>query len=86
MTDVYVMITEDRHADVDVAVFTDPDMAVAKARAEVQEYLRRPEDLDETLNAAMTADGWIYYGRYSVEGDSIRVVKREVRGPSPVST
>ena len=83
ITFVYVVIAEDRHADVEATVYTTPGPAIDYAKAEARERSARwPEDLDEELNDAMRADGWLYYGRYSCEGDSIRVVERELRGPA----
>ena len=38
------------------------------------------EPEDRELNDAMRADGWLWYCRYSTEGDSVRVVRRELRG------
>lgn len=76
---IYIVIIEDRHTDVDVIPYEDPDFAVEWAKREVRDRNSDPEDLDEELNDEMIHDGWLYYGCYSTEGDSIRVVKRELR-------
>ncbi len=81
MTDVYVVITEDRHTDTDAKVFAREADAVAWAEAETADLLDGSEhpDLAQELNDAMTADSWVRYIPYSLEGDNIRVVKRELQ-------
>ena len=78
MTTVAVIVYEDRHTDVTVEVFLNEQQAIAKARAfalaSAQPYVP-----DETLTDGMRADGWLYYARYSPEGDSERVVTVEVQ-------
>jgi hypothetical protein len=74
---VYPVLWNDRHADPDVYVFAHADDAVRWAKAKVREL--EPSELDEELNAAMVAAGWLYYGRYSLEGDYIRVTSAEVK-------
>ena len=77
---IYIVIWKDRHADTEVYPFSNPEEAIAFAKEKVEENCDYPEDLDEELSAPMIADGWIYYGCYSCEGDSIRVVTRELDG------
>lgn len=80
MTDLYVMVGEDRHSDVQVEVFTSESSAVQAAAqfiaysASKNEYEADPEDSE--LNEFMIADGWVFYRVYSGEGDSVRVVRR----------
>lgn len=76
---VYVAIWKDRHADTTAHVFSDADAAVEWAKAQAREY-DRFGDLDEGLTDAMKAgpDPWLYYGRYSCEGDCIIVVPIEI--------
>ncbi len=81
MTTVYVVVHEDRHTDVGVTVFAAADAAIAYARDQARECARDPEDIEEELNGAMRADGWLYYCRYSSESDSIRVVERSIQTP-----
>ncbi len=84
MSDVYVLVGEDRHLDVQVEVFTDEVAAVRAAQQFIQEHASRTLDEldldpeDSELNDAMRADGWLYFQVYSVEGDSVRVVKRKL--------
>jgi hypothetical protein len=74
---VYPVLWNDRHADPDVYVFANAADAVRWARAKVREL--EPSELDEELTPSMQAAGWLYYGRYSLEGDYIRVTFAEVQ-------
>ena len=75
MTDIYIVITEDRHSDVEVQPFTDETAAIAHAEDEAA----GTEDQDRELTDAMRADGWLWYCGYGTEGDCVRVVRRELR-------
>lgn len=80
--DIYIVLTEDRHADADARPFTTKEGAVKAAESEVASLIRHPDDLDEDareLNDAMARDGWVWYCRYGVEGDSVRVLRRELK-------
>lgn len=78
---VYCIITDDRHSDSDVRVYIDKDMAVRVARWVVKD-MRERYDEDERADFGDSdtspIKGWIYYGDYSCEGDSIRVVERNI--------
>ncbi len=82
--DIYLVITKDRHADVEVTPFKDEDAAIGHAEGEVSGNASHSEEetgpWERELNEAMTRDGWIWYCRYGIEGDSVRVIKRELRG------
>lgn len=75
---VYVVIEVDRHADPDAYVFADADSAIEWAKQEAREADTHGV-LDEELTDLMHNDGWLYYGCYSVEGDYLCVVRREVQ-------
>ena len=78
---VFLVITEDRHADVEVTPFTDEAAAVAFAERQVRDNARHPESIepeDRELNDRMRADGWLWYCQYSGEGDNVRVIRREL--------
>jgi hypothetical protein len=84
MADIYLVITDDRHADPEVTPFADEAGALAFAEQEVERNARHPGSIelaDRELNDAMRNDGWLWYCRYSTEGDSVRVVRRELRKP-----
>ena len=76
---VYVVIIEDRHADVDAEVFEDDNIAVKRAKALAKDYCRFPEDYEERLNDAMIKDGWLFHAQYSCEGDHVKVLARELK-------
>lgn len=78
---LWVVLIEDRHSDVEVEVWLSRDEALERAAELVVEYSRYPEDLSSgDLNDAMIQSGWIFYMRYSGEGDCVRVVETETRG------
>ena len=84
MTDVYVVIIEDRHSDTDAEVFTSQEIAILRAGQLVGSYTRdpvEPEDIEYGLTASMVRDGWVWYCRYSCEGESVRVLRREIDKP-----
>lgn len=86
MSAIYLVIVEDRHEDVAVYPFTEEAAALACAEHIVAERLRHPEHLDpedDALTNDMRADGWIFLRHYSVEGECVRVVVREMnKGPA----
>lgn len=84
MTDVYVVIIEDRRADTDAEVFSSEEIAILRAGQLAASYTRdpvEPEDIDWGLTASMIRDRWVWYCRYSCEGDSVRVLRREIDKP-----
>jgi hypothetical protein len=76
--DVWIVLIEDRHADVEPLPFSTEEAAIQAARAAVRENARHPEDIDwdAELTPGMRADGWVLYVPYSTESDFVRVVKR----------
>ena len=75
MSDVWVVLIEDRHSDVDALPFSTEEAAAAKARDSV------PEDAEEgQLTDGMRKSGWVLYLPYGSEGDCVRVVKRTMDG------
>lgn len=79
MTAIFIVITEDRHSDVEVTPFAHELDATDFAGREVALCARHPEMIQHELNDAMVNDGWLWYCRYSAEGDSVRVVRRELQ-------
>lgn len=75
MSDVWIVLVEDRHADVDAQPFSSEEQAIAYARSQVDDG-----DTPEPLNDAMVRDGWVLYIPYGTEGDCVRVVKRTMDG------
>jgi len=80
MTDeqVYVVLIEDRHADVEVHVFRTADAAVAYAEfmwnANIDDDGRLNPDLDMMTPDELQRAGWLFYRCYSVEGDCVRAM------------
>ena len=64
---VFLVILENRHTDVQVEVFSDEAKAVERAKAIVEDYDYEPEEPDEEI------DGWIFNATLSPEGDAVRV-------------
>lgn len=77
---IYIVIIEDRHSDTDAKPFLNAATAIAYAEEKAREYCRHEDDYEESLNDAMKEDGWLWHATYSCEGDSVRVVEREVDG------
>jgi len=80
---IYLVITEDRHADTEVTPFANEAEATAFAEWVVTANARHPEEMepeDYKLTDGMRKDGWLWYCCYSIEGDSVRLVRRELRG------
>lgn len=76
MTTVYVAMIDDRHVDPEAYVFTTEALAVGFARNEAFELARANTDVDESPVSPVS--GWLYHATYSVEGDSVWVVAREL--------
>lgn len=71
---VYLLIIEDRHIDVEVEVYLNKEKAINKAKmtaAIAVEYSHG--EIEE-----QQIEGWLYFARYSVEGDCIRVEEKRV--------
>lgn len=90
---LYVVIVEDRHADVQVSVWTDESAATNEAhrialengtppdRLTVEAF-RQLDEMNEPLTHEMRVDGWTYSEVYSVEGDSVRVQRVTLDQPA----
>ena len=73
--DIWIVLIEDRHSDVDARPFSSEEQAAEYARSQVDDT-----DLPDELNDAMRKDGWVLYIPYGAEGDCVRVVKRTMDG------
>jgi len=73
--DIWIVLIEDRHADVEALPFSSEERAIVVARDNA------PDDAEpEPLNDAMRKDGWVFCLPYGSEGDCVRVVKRTLDG------
>lgn len=74
-SEVFVVLLNDRHADIEPEVFAGEDAAVAFARAEALKISRnRPEEIEE-----YEIQGWTLYLSIGPEVDSVRVQRKAVR-------
>lgn len=79
MTDIYLLIIEDRHLDVEVRPYSTENLAMAAFNKCAEDWGAGPPLLPEAgLDSGMVEKGWLIYAEYSIEGDSIRVVKCEL--------
>jgi hypothetical protein len=82
MTDIYVVLIKDRHADPDVVPYAREKDAVARAEKDAAGLMRHPEDPGvgiQELTEGMKKDGWVWYCNCSCEDDSVRVLRRELQ-------
>ncbi len=73
--DIWIVLVQDRHSDVDARPFSSEERAIEYARSQADD-----DDVAEPLNQAMLGDGWVFYLPYGTEGDCVRVVKRTLDG------
>ena len=73
MTDVWIVLIEDRRSDVEARPFSSEERAVDYARVIGE---RSDGAQPAQLTTGMRRDGWVLYIPYGSEGDCIRVVKR----------
>lgn len=84
---LYIVIVEDRHEDVEALPFSTEERAIKAAREHAGD-MALPDDVDpecvdhvpgeQELTPDMRKDGWVLYLVYSIEGDSVHVVRRTV--------
>jgi len=81
--EIFIIIEEDRHADTQVYPYRREDEAVIYAQHLAHVNCDDPavllDEAGNILTEAMKEEGWVFYCRYNIEGDSIRVVRRELR-------
>lgn len=89
MTDTWIVLVEDRHADVDALPFSTEEGAFAYARDQAGD-MSLPDGVtagevehvpgEQELTLDMRELGWLLLLVYSIEGDRVRVVKRAMDG------
>jgi hypothetical protein len=89
MTEVWIVLDEDRHADVEALPFSTEEAAFAEARDRAGDMSlpegTGPDDVEhvpgeQELTSRMIELGWVLLLVYSIEGDCVRVVKRTMDG------
>lgn len=77
MSDIFILIIEDRHADTDARPYATELAAITAAEAFLAGCDQEDVEQQE-LNDAMIQQGWVFYATYSCESDSVWVVRREM--------
>lgn len=73
--EVFIAMIADRHTDPEPHPFSTADAAIEYARQCAHEYAHDPADIEEE-----TIGGWLYYARYSPEGDRVWVLTKTMDG------
>lgn len=74
MSEIYVVLINDRHVDLDVRLFTNKEAADAYAEAELDSFARHPDHIERYGDRD---DDWS--ATWNEEGDYVRVTRREVK-------
>lgn len=83
VTTLYVMVVNDRHTDPTPFVFSGREQAVDAARKHFGDRFDSRNADDDELGE-QEIDGWLYYAKWSHEGDDVWVVERQLDGPVDV--
>lgn len=75
---IYIVVANDRHFDPAAYVFSKAEDAIHYAK-----ILSRSRATDELDVEEDEIEGWLYYARYSVEGDATWVVEAELDSHLP---
>lgn len=79
--DVFVVILQDRHADVEAVPFTTEAAAIRYAEDvldKMREYID-DDEINDQLTEPWAQSGCLWNYGYGAEGDSIRVMRSELR-------
>jgi hypothetical protein len=71
---MYIVLIEDRHADVDVELFQNIAPALARAKFLANEYARDPDDVEVVENKYC-----VRRYEYSCEGDAVTILDRVIK-------
>lgn len=87
MQQVFVIVIEERHSDVEVEVWLNLDAAIVRAREVAEENARGGEIDADSPGYGLAPDwrgsgGWMYWLGWGEEGDSVRVQAVTVQGES----
>lgn len=73
--EVFIAMITDRHTDPEPYPFSTADAAIEHARQYAHKHASDPKDVEEEV-----VEGWLYYARYSTEGDSVWVLTKTMDG------
>ena len=76
MSDVWIVLLEDRHVDVDAFPFTSEAAALDAARRLAGEWTRHDDPVEAELTPDMINDRWVLLLEYGTEGDHVTVIRR----------
>jgi hypothetical protein len=77
---IYIVLSEDSRSGVDAIPYHVEADAIEAAREIARDNASEEEDIhEEELTIEMIADGWILNITYSIEGDSVWVIKQRLR-------
>ena len=78
--DVFIVLCDDRHCDMDTTVFATEEDAISSAKLMLKCYVDElPEEYRGEIEEERTnKPDWLYYARWNEEGESIRVVREGV--------
>lgn len=84
LPEIYIMIIEDHHIDVDARPFTTLDKANEELERTVRALASYPDDpeWDTALTESMLNNRWCRYVPYGPEGDSARILRRQLDAES----
>jgi hypothetical protein len=69
---IYIVMINDRHSDPEPYPFETAEAAIDFARNQARELCRHGEPEETEIR------GWLFHSRFSVEGDSVWVVAKEL--------
>lgn len=79
MTDIWIVLIQDRHTDVDAKPYSTENAARRAAWEAAKASSWHPGDVaEEALTDRMRRDGWVLLLAYGTEGDQVRVIRRQV--------
>lgn len=85
MTEVFVILTEERHSDAEVEVWADESAAKGRARAIAEQFAHDENDIHEATDPEYgltygAPPAWVYWLGWGSEGDTVRVERMTING------
>lgn len=73
MSEIYIVMINDRHHEPEAVAHRDKDKAIKDAKEIAESYCSHKEDFEEHQS-----EDWLYHATYSCEGDCVWVVKTKL--------